>query len=169
LYLIYFMYDFCLYLTSALWTSRNIRHVYDSKEHCLKCVVIINRVVVDLLIAYLLENIPFPFRWPTDQRIIIYYFIILSGSAAQRGLWPPRIARFLDHSHTTRHDTVGRTPPNRWSARRRDLYLTTHNTQNRHKQINTLNKEVIIVLFWDSYEWCVYSGEKIVRIRLMRV
>ena len=40
--------------------------------------------------------------------------------------------RFIDdtqrHSHTT---TLSRTPLNEWSARRRDLYLTTHNTHNR--------------------------------------
>jgi hypothetical protein len=33
--------------------------------------------------------------------------IIFSGSAAQRGLWPPRHTRFLDH--TQRRTTVGRT------------------------------------------------------------
>ena len=37
--------------------------------------------------------------------------------------------RFLDH--TQRHITVGRTPLDEWSARRRDLYLTTNNTHNR--------------------------------------
>ena len=37
--------------------------------------------------------------------------------------------RFLDH--TQRHITVGRTPLDERSARRRDLYLTTHNTHNR--------------------------------------
>ena len=37
--------------------------------------------------------------------------------------------RFLDH--TQRRITVGRTPLDEWSARRRDLYLTTHNTYNR--------------------------------------
>jgi len=37
--------------------------------------------------------------------------------------------RFLDH--TQRRTTVGRTPLDEWSARRRDLYLTTHNTHNR--------------------------------------
>ena len=35
---------------------------------------------------------------------------------------------FLDH---TRRTTVGRTPLDEWSARRRDLYLTTHDTHNR--------------------------------------
>ena len=36
---------------------------------------------------------------------------------------------FLDH--TQRRSTVGRTPLDDWSARRRDLYLTTHDTHNR--------------------------------------
>ena len=36
---------------------------------------------------------------------------------------------FLDH--TQRRSTVGRTPLDEWSARRRDLYLTTHDTHNR--------------------------------------
>ena len=36
---------------------------------------------------------------------------------------------FLDH--TQRHSTVGRTPLDEWSARCRDLYLTTHDTHNR--------------------------------------
>ena len=37
--------------------------------------------------------------------------------------------RLLDH--TKRRITVGRTPLDERSARRRDLYLTTHNTHNR--------------------------------------
>jgi len=37
--------------------------------------------------------------------------------------------RFLDH--TQRRITVGRTPLDEWSARRRDFYLTTHDTHNR--------------------------------------
>ena len=32
------------------------------------------------------------------------------------------------HYHTQTHTTLGRTPLYEWSARRRDLYLTTHNT-----------------------------------------
>ena len=43
--------------------------------------------------------------------------------------WPPHSRGFLDH--TQRRTTVGRTPLDEWSARRRDLYLTTHNTHNR--------------------------------------
>jgi hypothetical protein len=41
--------------------------------------------------------------------------------------------RFLHH--TTRRTTVGRTPLDEWSARRRDLYLTTPNTH--HGQTST--------------------------------
>jgi hypothetical protein len=37
--------------------------------------------------------------------------------------------RFLDH--TQRRATGGRSPLGEWSARRRDLYLRTHNTHNR--------------------------------------
>jgi hypothetical protein len=41
--------------------------------------------------------------------------------------------RFLDH--TQRRTTVDKTPLEKWSARRRNLHLTTHNT---HKQTNFL-------------------------------
>jgi hypothetical protein len=47
--------------------------------------------------------------------------------------------RFLDH---TQRRTTGRTPLDEWSARRRDLYLTRHNTQNRQTDMPPL---------WDSY------------------
>jgi hypothetical protein len=47
-----------------------------------------------------------------------FLFIIFSGFAAQRGLWPPRITRFLDH--TQRRATVGRTV-----ATRPTIYRTT--------------------------------------------
>ena len=38
---------------------------------------------------------------------------------------------FMILDHTQRRSTVGRTPLDEWSARRRDLYLTTHDTHNR--------------------------------------
>ena len=41
----------------------------------------------------------------------------------------PLFLMFLDH--TQRRTTVGRTPLDEWSARRTDLYLTTHDTHNR--------------------------------------
>jgi hypothetical protein len=49
------------------------------------------------------------------------------GSTAPRGPRPPHFSRFRDHTLTT----LGRTPLDEWPARRRDLYLTTHNTHKR--------------------------------------
>ena len=70
--------------------------------------------------------------WMIDRKINRY------DSAFSPPLWrcgPTRakassFLRFLDH--TQRRTTVGRTPVDQWSARRRDLYLTTHNTYNKH-------------------------------------
>ena len=45
------------------------------------------------------------------------------------GLLASSFSRFPDL--TQRRATVGRTPPDEWSIRRRDLYQTTHNTHNR--------------------------------------
>ena len=49
---------------------------------------------------------------------------------------------FLDH--TQRRTTVGRTPLDEWSARRRDLYLTTHNTHNRQTSMPLVGFEPMI-------------------------
>jgi len=51
--------------------------------------------------------------------------------------------RFLDHTRLT---TVGRTPLDKWSARRRDLYLTTktHNTHNRQTTVHPEGFETLI-------------------------
>ena len=50
--------------------------------------------------------------------------------------------RFLDH--TQRRITVGRTPLDEWSARHRDLYLTTHNIHNRQISIPPVGFEPTI-------------------------
>ena len=50
--------------------------------------------------------------------------------------------RFLDH--TQRRITVGRTPLDEWSARRRDLYLTKHNTHNRQTSMPPVGFEPTI-------------------------
>ena len=47
--------------------------------------------------------------------------------------------RFLDHAQ--RRITVGRTPLDEWSARCRDLYLTTHNNHNRQTSMLTVGFE----------------------------
>ena len=50
--------------------------------------------------------------------------------------------RFLDHKK--RRTTVGRTPLDEWSARRRDLYLKTHNTHKRQTSMAPAGFEPII-------------------------
>ena len=49
---------------------------------------------------------------------------------------------FLDH--TQRRSTVGRTPLDERSARRRDLYLTTHDTKNRQISMSPVGFEPTI-------------------------
>ena len=49
--------------------------------------------------------------------------------------------RFRDH---TGRITVGRTPLDEWSACRRDLYLTTHNTHNRQTSMSPTEFEPAI-------------------------
>jgi len=64
---------------------------------------------------------PCPITLKTHSKV--FFFLWRSGPA-----WAMvSLLRFLDH--TQRRITVGRTPLDAWSARRRDLYLTTHNRQ----------------------------------------
>jgi len=46
---------------------------------------------------------------------------------------PPHCRGFMI---VLRHTTPGRTPLDEWSARRRDLYLTTHNTHKRQTSMS---------------------------------
>jgi hypothetical protein len=57
------------------------------------------------------------------------------------GAAPQRVSRT---PHTQRRTTVGRTPLEEWSARRRDLYLTTHDTHNRRTTMATVGFEPTI-------------------------
>ena len=66
---------------------------------------------------------------------------------------------FLDH--TQRRTTVGRTPLDKWSARRRDLYLATHDTHNRQISMPPVGFEptisagerpwLVSILCWHSF------------------
>src|SRR5215471_10385130 len=62
---------------------------------------------------------------------------------------------FLDH--TQRRSTVGRTPLDERSARRRDLYLTTHDTHNRQISMPPV-----------GFEPTISAGERPVAARLLR-
>jgi len=61
----------------------------------------------------------------------LYVVFVCFVLARQPPQWA-RVSSFLRFlNHKQRSITVGRTPLDEWSARRRDLYLTTHNTYNR--------------------------------------
>jgi len=80
-----------------------------------------------------IRSIPTLCLWLSTHFIQLYtfkyqYFFFLWRCDPTR-VMASSYLRFLDH--TQRSTTVGRTPLNKWSARRRDLYLTTHNTHNR--------------------------------------
>jgi hypothetical protein len=72
-------------------------------------------------------------------RFIIIFFLFFSPGATQPivGVYFTALYRVLASSrtrlldHIKQHATVGMTPLNEWSVRRRDLCLTTHNTHNR--------------------------------------
>jgi hypothetical protein len=61
--------------------------------------------------------------------IYIYIYIFSLWRCAPMRVMVSSFLMFLDH--TQRRTTVGRTPLDEWSARRTDLYQTTHNTHNR--------------------------------------
>jgi hypothetical protein len=68
-------------------------------------------------------------NWSLDNTVCkyIYFFLLLLWRDSPQWARASSFTRFLDH--TQRRTTVSRTPLNEWSARRKDLYLTTHNTQ----------------------------------------
>ena len=75
---------------------------------------------------------------------IAKHFLIfrLFGATAPQWARASSFTRFLDHIH--RRTKVGRTPLDEWSARRRDLYLTTHNTHNRQTSMPPVGFEPTI-------------------------
>jgi hypothetical protein len=72
---------------------------------------------------------------------LVFFFY---GLTALRG---PRPRHFTTlHDHTDRHTALGRTPLDEWSARRRDLYLTTHNTHKRQTSMPPVEFEPTILV-----------------------
>jgi hypothetical protein len=83
----------------------------------------------------------FPFMCLPSLLAYVQFICLFS---AQQPHWARAFSftRFLDH--TKRRTTVGRTTLGEWSARRRDLYLTTHNTHNRQTSISPVGFEPAI-------------------------
>ena len=56
----------------------------------------------------------------------------------------PRPPHYREFMITLTYTTLGRTPLDEWSVRRRDLYLTTHNTHNRQTSMPPVGFEPTI-------------------------
>ena len=69
----------------------------------------------------------------------MYFFLWRSGPTRTMA---SSFLRFLDH--TQRRIIVGRTPLDAWSARRRDIYLTTHDSHNRQTSMTPVEFEPTI-------------------------
>ena len=74
----------------------------------------------------------------THSEYVVCLFFVFGATALQWAM-ASSFLRFLDH--TQRRTTVGRTPLDEWTARRRDLYLTTHNTHNRQTSMPPMGFE----------------------------
>ena len=75
-------------------------------------------------------------KWVYFSRTLLTVLFFLSASQHIVGLYSQPFSGLLAYSfgfldRTQRRATVGRTPPDEWSVRRRELYLTIHNTHNR--------------------------------------
>jgi len=57
-------------------------------------------------------------------------FLVCFWRDSPQWIMASSFTRFLDH--TQWRTTIGKTPLDEWSGRRKDLYLTTHNTHDKH-------------------------------------
>jgi len=84
-------------------------------------------------------------KWQKYEENCVILFIICTlhrifsrGATSPSGPRPPHCRGFTS---TLRHTTVGRTPMDKWSARRRDPYQTTRNTFTRKTRMTTAGCE----------------------------
>jgi len=66
----------------------------------------------------------------------------MHGVATPRGPGPPSLSKF--HDHTVTHTTIGMTPLDEWSARRRDPNLKTQNIHKRETSMPPVGFESAI-------------------------
>jgi len=108
-------------------------------------------------------GLSFPFDSQSETLRLLFSPLWRCGPTRALASW---FLRFLDH--TRRRITVGRAPLDEWSTRRRDLYLTTHNTQHRQTsmphggiRIHNLSRRAAIDLrlrprgYWDRQRYCI--------------
>ena len=116
-------------------------------------------------------QVPRPSAWADDrlpgssQTMAVFF----CGEKAPCG---PRSPHYRGFTITLRHTTHGRTPLDEWLVRRRDLYLTTHTTQNRQTSVSPVGFEpATLASEWPQTHaldgaasgigWCYYIAGKI--------
>jgi len=80
--------------------------------------------------------------WKHNSWRIRVCIMLVFRTTARKWARASSFTRFLDH--TQRRIRFGRTSLDEWSARRRDLYLTTHNTHNRQTSMPPVGFEPTI-------------------------
>jgi len=70
---------------------------------------------------------------------VCFWYVFVFWCETPQWAMASSFTRFLDH--TQRRTAVGRTPLYEWSARRRDLYLTTNNIPNRQTSMSHVGFE----------------------------
>jgi hypothetical protein len=85
------------------------------------------------------ENSTKHMEWYKQSKTDLFFS---NGATVPSGPGPPHYQGF---TITLKHTTLGRTPLDKWSARRRDLvYLTTHNTHKRQTSMQPAGFEPTI-------------------------
>jgi len=74
--------------------------------------------------------------------IVVMFCLFVFGATTLQWARASSFTRFPDH--TQRRTTLGRSRLDKWSARRRDLYLTTHNTHSRQTSVPPMGFQPII-------------------------
>ena len=95
------------------------------KYYCLRCMVKLKLLELKW-ISVCCNKLKYFFLWRCDPALVMASSFL----------------RFLDH--TQRRNTIGRTPLDEWSVRRRDLYLTTHDTHKRQTSMPPVGFEPTI-------------------------
>jgi len=75
------------------------------------------------------------------KKVMSCFVVFVFGITVPIGPWHPHSRSFWS---TLRRTTLGRTPLDEWSARRRDLNPTTHNTHSRQTSMSSMGFEPTI-------------------------
>ena len=99
------------------------------------CFISMSRILFILFPLYV------PYITYSVSSLYVPYIIFFHGATAHSERGSPH---YRDFTIALRHTTIGRIPLGKWSSRRRDLFLTTHNTQNRQTSMPPVGFEPTI-------------------------